>query len=61
MDDNDKKEKELFWEKHLPNLADKKRKELAGSGGSVRMRMGLFYTREGFERMKKKALKKKLP
>ena len=47
------------WNKHLPNLADKKKSQLVG-GRSVRMRLGLFYTKKEFEKMKKKILRKKL-
>lgn len=47
------------WDKHLPNLADKKKSQLVG-GGSVRMAMGLFYTRKEFEKMRKKVLSKKI-
>lgn len=55
------KEKKEIWDKHLPNLADKKRSQLKGVRGNVRSAMGLFYTNEEYEKMRKRVLKRKLP
>lgn len=56
------KEKKEIWDKSLPNLADKKRSQLKGGiRGNVRLAMGLFYTNEEYEKMRKRVLKRKLP
>lgn len=54
---------EDVWDKHLPNIADKKREHIitAGmrinDGSSLRLAMGSFYTNEEYEEYKKKTEK----
>lgn len=55
-----KKEENKVINKHLPNLGEKKRKDLI-TNGSVRISLGLFYTNKEFKKWRKKILKKKLP
>jgi len=47
------------WDKKLPDLGEKNRKNLDKSGSlSVRKRKGLFYTNEEFEKERKRIIKK---
>lgn len=57
----DKKRKKRM-EEELPDLGDKKRKDLiCGGRGSVRLSLGLFYLNEEWDDKRKKILTMDLP
>ena len=50
---------EDIWDVDLPKIKIDKDTKIIG--GCIRMRMGLVYTDEEYEKMRKKALETKLP